>query len=251
MKVVVVDDESKIRKSIIDILTNYCPEVKSIDEAFDVDSALNVINEIIPDVLILDISLGDETSFDLLKQLNHVDFKIIFVTAYEEYAIKAIKFSALDYLVKPVNPKELIEAINNASKALEHDQTELKLNALLSNIENISNGVKKIILKTAESIYMVNVHDIMRCESDDCYTKFYLTDGKKIMVSRTLREYDEMLSEYGFFRSHQSHLVNLYFIERFDKHDGGTIFMKDGAKVPVSSRKRNSLLKVFDKYARM
>ncbi|MCB2196409.1 MAG: LytTR family DNA-binding domain-containing protein [Bacteroidetes bacterium] len=251
MKVVVVDDEAKIRKTIIDILNNYCPEVKSIDQAYDVASALDVINDVIPDVLILDISLGNETSFDLLKKIDHFDFKIIFVTAYEEYAIKAIKFSALDYLVKPINPKELIEAINNASKALERDQTELKLNALLTNIENISNGVRKIILKTSESIYMVNIQDIIRCESDDCYTKFYLTDGKKIMVSKTLREFDELLEEYAFFRSHQSHLINLYFIERFDKHDGGTIFMKDGSKIPVSSRKRNSLLKIFDKYSRM
>ncbi len=251
MKVVVVDDEKKIREGILDIIKNYCPEVKSIHEASNVDSAIKVINEIIPDVLILDISLGEETSFDILKQLNHVDFKIIFITAYEQFAIKAIKFSALDYLIKPVNPKELIEAINNASKMLEHDQTELKLNALLSNIENISNGVKKIILKTAESIFLVNIQDIVRCESDDCYTTFYLVDDEKIMVSKTLKEYEELLSDYGFFRSHQSHMVNLYYMARFDKHDGGTIIMKDDSKVLVSSRKRNSLLKIFDKYSRM
>ncbi len=251
MKVVVVDDEKKTREGILDIIKNYCPEVKSITEASDVDSAIKVINEIIPDVLILDISLGEETGFDILQQLNHVDFKIIFITAYEQFAIKAIKFSALDYLIKPVNPKELIEAISNASKMLERDQTELKLNALLSNIENISNGVKKIILKTAESIFLVNIQDIVRCESDDCYTIFYLTDRKKIMVSKTLKEYEELLSDYGFFRSHQSHMVNLYYMARFDKHDGGTIFMKDDTKVPVSSRKRSSLLKIFDKYSRM
>lgn len=251
MKIVVVDDESKTREGIVEIIKNYCPDVKSIHEASDVKSALEIINEIIPDVLILDISLGDETSFDILKQLNHIDYKIIFVTAYEQYAIQAIKFSALDYIVKPINPKELIEAINNASKSLEHDQTELKLNALLSNIENISNGVKKIILKTAESIFMVNIQDVIRCESDDCYTNFYMVDGKKIMVSKTLKEYEEMLSDYGFFRSHQSHLINLYYMNRFDKHNGGTIFMKDNSKIPVSSRKRNSILKIFDKYSRM
>ena len=251
MKVVVVDDESKTREGIIDIIKNYCPQVKSVTEANDVKSAIKVINDVIPDVLILDISLGEETSFDILKQLNHVDFKIIFITAYEQYAIKAIKFSALDYLIKPVNPKELIEAITDASKELERDQTELKLNALLSNIENISNGVKKIILKTAESIFLINTQDIIRCESDDCYTSFYLFDGNKIMVSKTLKEFEELLSEYGFFRSHQSHMVNLYYMARFDKHDGGTIFMKDDSKIPVSSRKRNSLLKIFDKYSRM
>ena len=251
MKIVVLDDEKKVRKGIVEVIQNYCPDVQSIHEASDVKSAYDLINEVVPDVLILDISLGEETSFDLLKQLNHVDFKIIFVTAFEHYAIKAIKFSALDYIVKPINPKELIEAVNNAHKMLEHEHTELKLNALLSNIENISNGIKRIILKTSESIYLVNIQDIVRCESDDCYTIFYLADNRKIMVSKTLKEFEGLLSEYGFFRSHQSHMINLYYMERFDKHDGGTIFMKDKSDVPVSSRKRNSLLKIFDKYSRM
>lgn len=251
MKVVVVEDENKTRDTIVGILTDYCPEVTSVSEAHDVKSGLEVISDILPDILILDVSLEDGTSFDILQQLNHTDFKIIFLTAYEEYAIKAIKFSALDYLIKPVNPKEFIEAVSNAAKSLEKDQTELKLNALLSNIDSISKEVKKIVLKTAESIFLINVQDIIRCEADDCYTNFFLTDGKKILVSKTLKEYEEMLCDYGFFRSHQSHIINLYFIERFDKHAGGTIFMKDGSQIPVSSRKRDALLKIFDKYTRI
>lgn len=251
MKVVVVDDEQNIREGIVDIINNYCPEVKSVFEASDVSSALQIINQVNPDILILDISLGDETSFDILDRLNYADFKIIFVTAYEEYAVKAIKISALDYLVKPLNPKELIQAVNNAHKQLESDQTELKLEALLTNIKNISEGVKKIILKTSDSIFMVNIRDIIRCESDDYYTKFHLIDNRKIMVSKTLKEYEELLSEYGFFRSHQSHMVNLYFMDHFDKKSGGTIFMKDNSKVPVSSRKRNALLKVIDNLSKL
>ena len=251
MKIVVVDDEKKIREGITEILRNYCPAVKSVFEASNVSSALKIINEVDPDVLILDISLGEETSFDLLEKLNYTKFKIIFVTAFEEYAVKAIKISALDYLIKPVNPKELIQSVNNASKQLEHNQTELKLNALLINIKNISEGIKKIILKTSESIFMINIRDIIRCESDDYYTKFYLIDGRKIMVSKTLKDYEELLSDYGFFRSHQSHMVNLYFMDRFDKKSGGTIFMKDNSKVPVSSRKRNSLLKEIDKFGKI
>jgi len=251
MKVVVVDDEPKIREGITDVIRNYCPEVKSVFEASDVSSALQVINDVLPDILILDISLGEETGFDILEQLNYREFKIIFVTAHEEYALKAIKLSALDYLVKPLNPKELIKAINNASKQLERDRTELKLNALLANIKDISEGIKKIILKTAESIYMVNIQDIIRCESDDCYTKFYLTKGKKIMVSNTLKEYEKILSEYGFFRAHQSHMVNLNFMDHFDKKSGGIIIMKDNSKIPVSSRKRNSLLKEIDKLSKL
>ncbi len=251
MKVVVVDDEQNIREGIVDIINNYCPEVKSVFEASDVSSALQIINQVNPDILILDISLGNETSFDILDRLNYADFKIIFVTAYEEYAVKAIKISALDYLVKPLNPKELIQAVNNAHKQLESDQTELKLEALLTNIKNISEGVKKIILKTSDSIFMVNIRDIIRCESDDYYTKFHLIDNRKIMVSKTLKEYEELLSEYGFFRSHQSHMVNLYFMDHFDKKSGGTIFMKDNSKVPVSSRKRNALLKVIDNLSKL
>jgi len=251
MKVVVVDDEKKIREGITELIRNYCPEVISIFEASDVNSALKVINQVDPDVLILDISLGDETSFELLEQINYTEFKIIFVTAYEEYALKAIKMSALDYIVKPVNPKELIEAVNNASKQLDHNRTDLKLNALLTNMKSISEGIKKIILKTSESIFMVNIQDIIRCESDDCYTKFFLIDGKKIMVSKTLKEFEELLCEYSFFRPHQSHIVNLNFMDRFDKKSGGTIYMKDNSKVPVSSRKRNSLLKTIDKLSNL
>ena len=249
MKIVVVDDEQKIREGITNVIRDYCPEVKSVFEASDVSSALQVINQVDPDVLILDISLGDETCFDLLEQLNHVEFKIIFVTAHEKYALKAIKMSALDYLVKPLNPKELIKAVSNASKLLIRDRTESKLNALLTNM--ISEGIKNIILKTADSIHMVNIRDIIRCESDDCYTKFYLIDGKKIMVSKTLKEYEDLLSEFGFFRPHQSHMVNLYFMDRFDKKSGGVIYMKDNSKVPVSSRKRNSLLKAIDKFSKL
>lgn len=250
MKVLVVDDENKIREGIVDILENHCSEVETVYQSADVASAIEIINLSFPDVLILDISLKEETAFDLLQQVNHSQFKIIFVTAYEKYALKAIKMSALDYLVKPVNPKDLINAVTNASKQLERDRTELKLNALLTNIKHISEGIKTIILKTSDSIYMVNIQDIIRCESDDCYTKFYLVDGKKIMVSKTLKEYDELLSDFGFFRSHQSHLVNLYLMDRFDKKSGGTIYMKDDSRIPVSSRKRNSLMKEFEKLSK-
>lgn len=251
MKVVVVEDEKKSRDSVVSILKSYCHDVTAVHEASDVATGLSTISEILPDLLILDVSLGDGTSFDMLEQLNHRDFKIIFLTAFEQYAIRAIKFSALDYLIKPVNPKELIEAVVQAAKSLGKDQTELKLNALLANIHSISKEVKKIVLKTAESIFLVNVQDIIRCEADDCYTTFFLSDGKKILVSRTIKEYEEMLGDYGFFRPHQSHIINLYYIERFDKHSGGTIFMKDGSQIPVSSRKRDSLLKIFDKYTRI
>ena len=247
MKVVVVEDEQKTRERISNILTEHCREVESVYEASNVSSALRVINEVYPDVLILDISLGKESSFDLLEQLNYTEFKIIFVTAHEEYALKAIKMSALDYLLKPVNPKDLIQAIKHASNQINKDRTELKLNALLSNIKNISEGVLKIVLKTYDSIYVVNLGDIIRCESDDNYTKFFLTNGRKIMVSKTLKEYDELLTDYGFFRTHRSHFVNLNFIDRFDKKSGGLIYMKDNSVVPVSIRKRNALLDEIDK----
>ena len=250
MKVVVVEDENKTRNTMVEILKNYCPDVDSVFEAYDVKTGLSTISENLPDLLLLDVSLGDGTSFDILQQLNYKDFKIIFLTAHEHYAFQAIKFSALDYLIKPVNPKELIEAVANAAKELDRNQTELKLNALLENINNTSKEDKKIVLKTSESIFLVNVKDIIRCEADDCYTTFYTIDGKKILVSKTLKEYDEMLSDNGFFRPHQSHIINLYYVERFDKHFGGTLFMKDGSKIPVASRKRDALLKIFDRYTR-
>jgi two-component system LytT family response regulator len=197
-----------------------------------------------PDLLLLDIQLPDGTGFDLLGEVNQFNFKLIFITAFEEYAIKAFKFSALDYLLKPFDPDEVSKALARVKEAIDLEDTQLKLNAFLSNMQNISSEAKKIVLRTSESIHLVNVQDIMHCQSDGNYTNIYLDGSKKLIVSRTLKEFEQMLEPYGFFRLHQSHLMNLNYLDHFNR-EREHVVLKDLTSLPVSSRKKDQLLKIF------
>jgi two-component system LytT family response regulator len=211
-------------------------------EAGSVSEAFDVISKKVPELLLLDINLPDGSGFDLLKRFDKINFKVIFITAFEEYAVRAFRYSALDYIMKPVQASELIAAVERAGESIEKDQMSMKLNALLSNIDKL----KKIVLKTAESIHIIQVEDIVRCEADVNYTHFYLSNGKHLIVSRPLKEYDELLEPAGFFRTHQSHLINLEHILRYDRSEGGTLVMDDESAVPVSSRKKEALFSIFE-----
>jgi two-component system LytT family response regulator len=240
--IVVIDDETRAREAIIDILNLSNTDLQIVGQADSVESGYLVIKEKKPKLVLLDINLPDGSGFDILKKFEHIDFKIIFITAHEEYAVQAFKFSAVDYILKPIIAGELLAAIDRAFKEIIKEDTELKLGALLSNLDK----VKKIVLKTAESIHLINIKNIIRCESDVNYTHFYLDNGEKLLVSRTLKEFAELLEPTGFFRTHQSHLVNLDHVIRFDKMEGGHLVLADDSIVPVSSRKRETLFKVFE-----
>jgi len=240
--IVVIDDETRARETIIDILKLSNTDLEIVGQADSVESGYLVIKEKNPKLVLLDINLADGSGFDILKKFEHIDFKIIFITAHEEYAVQAFKFSAVDYILKPIIAGELLSAIDRACKEIIKEDTELKLGALLSNLDK----VKKIVLKTAESIHLINIKNIIRCESDVNYTHFYLDNNEKLLVSRTLKEFAELLEPTGFFRTHQSHLVNLDHVIRFDKMEGGHLVMADDSIVPVSSRKRETLFKVFE-----
>jgi len=241
--IVVIDDEARARDTIIDILSLSKMKLDVVGHADSVTSGFDIINQKNPDLILLDINLIDGTGFDILKKFDHIDFKIIFITAHEEYAVQAFKFSAVDYILKPIVAGELLNAVDRAVKAIQQEDTELKLGALFSNLEKI----KKIVLKTAESIHIINIKNIIRCEADVNYTNFYLENSDKLMVSKTLKEFGELLEPAGFFRTHQSHLVNLDHVIRFDKTEGGHLVMADESIVPVSSRKREMLFKVFER----
>ena len=246
MKVIIIDDEARTRKSIADILKFSPQDISLVAEAENVATGVKAINTHKPDLVLLDINMPDGTGFDLLKKLDNPNFKIIFITAYEEYAVQAFEFSAIDYILKPVDPKKLFDAINKAHQLVEQENISLKLNALFANLENSASENKKLVLKTAESIYIVNTTDIIRCESDAGYTLFYLLDGKKILVSRNLKDYEEMLDGYGFYRIHQSHLINLKYIDHYSKIEGGAVIMKDNSYLPVARRKKESFLKLLE-----
>lgn len=245
MRTVIIDDEENARQTISRLLLQYMDDVEIVGEAGDVKTGVQVLQKTRPDVLLLDIDLPDGTGFDLLEQLKDYDFQLIFITAYQEYAIQAFKFSALDYLLKPFDPEDVQAALSRARDLKEKEEIQLKLNAFLSNIENISREVKKIVLRTSESLHLVNVQDIIHCRADGNYTHFFITPDKKLIVSKTLKEYDQMLTPYGFFRTHQSHLVNLNFMDHFSK-EREHIFLKDGSSVPVAYRKKEQLLKILD-----
>lgn len=239
---VVIDDESRARETIINILGLNPKEVQVIGEAENIESGYELIETKKPDLVFLDINLTDGTGFELIKRFDKIYFKLIFITAHEEYAIKAFKFSALDYILKPVTASDLLKAVEKAIQIIRKDETEMKFSAFLSNLDKI----KKIVLKTSESIHIVNIKDIIRCESDVNYTTFFLTNKTKLLVSKPLKDYTELLTQSGFFRTHQSHLVNLDHISRYDKEDGGHLVMDDTSIVPVSSRKKEMLFEVFE-----
>jgi two-component system LytT family response regulator len=246
MRTIIIDDEEKARKTIYNYLSLYCKEVEIVAQADNVESGYKAIVENQPELVLLDINMPDGTGFDLLKKFEKINFKLIFITAYEEYAIKAFKFSALDYLLKPVNPQELIEAVEKARKLLDSENFELSYKAFLTNYGSKVKSDKKLVLKTSESIFMIDIKDIIRCEADGSYTTFYLVDGRKILVSKNLKEYEDILTEYNFFRPHHSHLVNLNYMLSFEKRDGGTIIMKDKSFVPVATRRKEDLLNMFE-----
>ncbi len=246
IKAVIVDDEKNSRLVIRELLSDIFNEIAIVAEAGDVQTAVEVIDSTEPDLLFLDIDLPDGTGFDVLKKIKESNLKVIFITAHHEHAIKAIKFSAFDYILKPVNTNEIIEAVNRALKEQDKESNALRMEAVLSNFGNSLPALKKIVLKTAEKIYLINIKDIVRCESDNNYTAFFLSSGKKILVSKTIKIFDEMLAPHGFMRVHQSHLINLNFIIHYDKQNGGFLTLSDNSTIPVSNTKRQLLLDYFE-----
>jgi len=244
LRTLIIDDEKNNRNKIREMLENHFPNVEVVDEADGVKSGLESIVNHAPELVLLDIRLKDGDAFDLLNQLGQVNFKIIFITAYEEYALKAIKFSALDYLLKPVLLDDLKAAIAKAVSQM-LNELNLKLLELSNNLKTSPN--KRIVLKTAEKLHFVPVQDILRCEADKNYTTFFLTDNKKIVVSGSIKDFEDILSEQGFYRLHKSHIVNLSFIKSYEKADGGTVILSDGSHVPVAMRKKNQLIELFGK----
>lgn len=245
IQAIIIDDEKASRDALSGLLKRYCKNVEVIGEADGYNSGLQLLKSKKTDVVFLDIQMPDGTGFKLLEDFGEIDFEVIFSTAFDQYAIKAIKYSALDYLLKPVNPEDLITSIEKLEEKLKRGKSNVNIKFLLDTMKSQNPEPKKIVLSTSEGMHIVEVDNIIRCESEDYYTKFFLVDGKSIMVSRTLKENEEMLSEYHFFRCHKSHLVNLKYVKSYLKMDGGSILMTDGTNVPVSRRKREYVLEIL------
>jgi len=240
---IIIDDIEQARNTLKEDLKNYCPNINVIGEAEGVVSGVKLLKGKQPDVLFLDIQMQDGSGFDLLEILPEIPFKVIFTTASDAFAIKAFRFSAIDYLLKPIDPDELIEAV----KKLEEEQTPQKENIdLLLNSVKDHSGPRRLALHTQEKIHITNVADIVRCESSGNYTIFHFADSPKLMVTKTLKEYDQLLQDHGFIRVHQSHLINRQRIKEFVKIDGGYLVMQDKTHVPVSLRKKSAVIKMLE-----
>jgi two-component system LytT family response regulator len=242
IKAIIVDDEPHFRENLRTIMNLQATDIEIVAEAGSVAEAVRLVTQHKPQLLFLDVHLPDGLGFDILKQLGSSNYKVIFTTAHDNYAITAFRFNAIDYLLKPVDPEMLIEALNRIrEQAFLSSGLDERLQDVLSKPAERT----KISLPTLEGITMLNIQDIIRCESDGSYTSFFTTKGRRIMVSRSIKEYDELLSPYRFFRVHQSHLVNLQYVEQFLKVDGGTLIMSDGSQIEVSRRRKDQLLQLI------
>lgn len=245
MKAVIIDDVATARETLAEDIATYCPEVKIIGTADGVVSGAKLLREVKPDLLFLDIELQDGTGFDVLEIIPDLSAKVIFTTGSNAYAIKAFRFSATDYLLKPIDPDELMEAVAKAKGQKNEGQQE-SLNLLLESIKT-KQVPRKLALHSQEKIHVANVDDIVRLEAGGNCTFFHFQDSSRLLVTKTLKEYDKILTEAGFLRVHQSHLVNTELIKEYIKTEGGYLVMKNGERVPVSVRKKTEVVKVLDK----
>ena len=244
IRTVIIDDEEYIRKLLSSLLNSECSEVDIVGEADSVETGIGLINNTNPDLVFLDIKLPDGSGFDILSGIKNLNFNVIFVTAFEEYAIKAFEFSAIDYILKPVDPELLVRAVKRTTHKMKAELS-LKMNTLLSNVKEDED--KKIVLKTSDQVYLIKVKDIICLESDQNYTTVNVVDRKNILVSRTLKDLSNLLEDFGFIRIHRSHLINPAYIEGYERAEGGTVLMKNGYQIPVSSRRKDLLQKYFGK----
>jgi two-component system LytT family response regulator len=239
MKTLIVEDKAYIRKGLLNLLELIGTDIEVVGECESVKDAIIVAKACKPDLIFLDINLTDGTGFDFLEQTEQLPFKIIFITAYEEYALKALKAGAVDYLLKPVDAEELKKALQKVE--------EIPIAKQRQNIKTAKalwkNDPLKLILSLQDSFQVINLKELMYCESDKGYTTFYCNDGKNHLASKTLKEFEEHLITANFIRPHQSFMVNLGFIDKYDK--SGVIYLKNGTKIPVSSRRKDDFVSAF------
>jgi two-component system LytT family response regulator len=242
IKALVVDDEKKARDILTGMLNAHCPQVNVIGQADSVSLAEELIRSTKPDLVFLDIEMPFGNGFDLLDRTRDLNFDVVFTTAFDHYAVKAIKFSAFDYLLKPIDVDELKIAVDRLiQNKKDQNSFNVKIENLLSEIK-INGKPKRIAIPSLEGISIVNIDEIIRCEADTNYTRIYLINGEAILVSKTLKEYEDLLTEYHFVRVHHHNLINLNHVQKYIKGEGGYAIMSDGSSVEVSRRKKTEFL---------
>jgi two-component system, LytTR family, response regulator len=245
IRTVVVEDEEHSRKMLMEMLHENCHAITVVASADSIKTGLTVIAEQKPELVFLDIELQSETSFEILERLPEINFELVFTTAFDHYALKAIKFCAIDYLLKPIDLNELRVAVAKVEKRMNRENLNRNLEVLLNNMKSNSQSNHRIALSTLEGLLFVNVRDIIYCESNGPYTKFVFKQGDKIVTSKHLKEYEDLLGVYNFFRIHKSYLVNLQEIKKYIRGDGGQLIMSDGAALNVSKQRKEGFLNIY------
>lgn len=241
---ILIDDDKHLRKGLNALLERYTNDIAIIGEADSVKTGIEAIEKLRPQVVFLDIHLTDGTGFDILgtlKEKGKISAHIVFITAHEQYALKAFRFSALDFILKPVDPEELQHTIDKIKETVTKSPSFENIDLLLENIRKKVDNFKRIALSTSDGVHLFEVADIIRCEAKVNYTQFYIKNHKPVLISKTLKEYEELLTEHGFERIHQSHLINLSYLKSYIKTDGGYVIMADNSHIPIAQSKKEKL----------
>ncbi|MEE1961968.1 DNA-binding response regulator [Flagellimonas taeanensis] len=245
LKAVIIEDEKHSRETLKSMLEEFCKDVKVIAMASSVEEGVKVLSVYSPDVVFLDIELKSGVGFDVLNQIKDPDFEVIFTTAFEQYAIKAIKFSSLDYLLKPIDLDELQEAVKKARTRRDTNIYREQLDTLMQNISRGDVRPEKICLATTLGMEFIAIEDVVACKADGSYTCFILKDGSTHLVSKHLKEYENLLGEHQFMRVHNSYVINLREVKKYMKADGGYLIMTNDLEVNISSRKKDELFEAM------
>ncbi len=244
---IIIDDEPLGRKSIGVAIEKHCPEVEIVALCDNAQEGIETIKQLQPDLVFLDIQMPGMSGFDLLQHLAPVTFEIIFVTSYDQYAVKAFKFSAIDYLLKPINPEELIQAVSKVKNKNDSVSITNRFESLLNNIHINLGKIEKVAIPTHDGIDFFNTNDIIYCQAEGSYTKLFLVNNRKELVSRTLKDFDNLLSGSGFCRVHNSTLINLKHVEKYIKGEGGYVILTEGHHADISRRKKEEFLNILHK----
>ncbi len=246
MRILLVDNEKEIRELLKDMIHAILPATCQLEEADGVATGLQKINSFKPDIVFLDVEMGDGTGFDLMNKIQTPSFQLVFTTAHNKYAVQAFKCSAIDYLLKPIDIGELESSLQKANANISSHNLSKQMAVLMQQLTNKDAGEKQIVLKDNEASYFVKIADILYCEAEGSYTKFYLSSDKPVVISKNLSTYEDLLGIYGFIRTHHSYLVNPARIKMYDKTDGGMLILHSGHTVPVSHRKKDYVLNLLE-----
>ncbi|RZL16493.1 MAG: response regulator transcription factor [Pedobacter sp.] len=241
---IIIDDEQHCIDRLQNLISLYCnDEVQIVNTYTNVEDAIEGLKMESPDLIFLDIQINNRTGFELLEETKNRSFNVVFTTAFEQYALKAFKFSAADYLLKPIDLDDLRETIGRLKDGQKKGNASENIEVLMQNMRQFQNQMKKITVPTVNGLVFIPVQDIFHCKSDINYTTLFLKDGKRLMVAKTLKEFEGLLSYYDFFRIHNSHLINLAYLKNYNKGKGGFVTLEDGTELEVSSRRKDDFLK--------